>query len=83
MNSDAKYPPGLAKIPEGEEVGTEEDPAGMIVEDDSSSSLGTVPVITSEQYNQYVRSLIKLLVGEKTLLDWLKKGERGGVSEID
>ena len=64
---------GLAKIPEGEELYTEEgERGGASHEDDSSAA--TVPVITSEQYNQYVRSLIKLLVGEKTLLQWLKKG---------
>ena len=41
---------------------------------DSRQSLPSVPVITSEQYNQYVRSLIKLIVGESTALEWVKRG---------
>ena len=41
---------------------------------DSRQSVPSVPVITSEQYNQYVRSLIKLVVGESTALEWVKRG---------
>ena len=69
---------GLSKIPESEEVYTERRPSGEQAGelDEEESSVATIPVITSEQYNQYVRSLIKLLVGEKMLLKWLKKGKQ-------
>lgn len=39
--------------------------------DDETASL---PVMSAEQFNQYMRSLIKLLVGENTLLNWIKRG---------
>ena len=41
----------------------------------SDDTTMTMPIITSEQFNQYLVSLIKLLVGEKTLMDWTKKGK--------
>ncbi len=34
-----------------------------------------MPSITSEQYNQYLRSLVKLLVGDHTIADWIRKGQ--------
>lgn len=43
---------------------------------DSEDTTVTMPIISSEQFNRYVVSLIKLLVGEKTLMEWTKKGER-------
>ena len=45
-----------------------------VSEDGSQGSGGSLPDITSEQYHLYIKSLIKLLVGETTLLEWLKKG---------
>ena len=33
-----------------------------------------LPVVTGDQYNAYIKSLIKLLVGEDVMQDWLKKG---------
>lgn len=56
----------LAKIQEQEE-GSEEDKDSMVTQ-------STTPMITSVQYNKYVLSLIKLLVGERTLNDWIRKG---------
>ena len=41
---------------------------------ESQHSAASMPVITSEQYNQYVRSLIKLMVGETTTFEWVKRG---------
>ncbi|KAJ8316217.1 hypothetical protein KUTeg_006231 [Tegillarca granosa] len=43
--------------------------------DDKESQVTTssAPMLTSMQYNRYVVSLIKILVGERTLNDWLKK----------
>nr|XP_022320176.1 dynein beta chain, flagellar outer arm-like isoform X6 [Crassostrea virginica] len=55
----------LGKIPEQEE-GLEED-------GESEVTQSTTPMITSLQYNKYVLSLIKLLVGERTLNDWVRK----------
>lgn len=57
----------LGKIPEQEE-GLEED-------GESEVTQSTTPMITSLQYNKYVLSLIKLLVGERTLNDWVRKGK--------
>ncbi|GFO25145.1 dynein beta chain, ciliary-like, partial [Plakobranchus ocellatus] len=37
----------------------------------SEMSTSTAPVLTASQYNKYVRSLIKLLVGEPRLNEWL------------
>ncbi|KAK3108743.1 hypothetical protein FSP39_014630 [Pinctada imbricata] len=53
----------IAEEPDGEGDGD-----GM-----SEATQSTVPMLTSVQYNRYVISLIKLLVGEKTLNDWLRK----------
>ncbi|XP_071095883.1 uncharacterized protein [Haliotis cracherodii] len=39
----------------------------------SQYSDSTAPVLTTMQYNKYVRSLIKLLIGEPTLNDWIRK----------
>ena len=36
---------------------------------------GQAPLLTTMQYNKYVRSLVKLLIGEKTLNEWIRKGE--------
>ncbi len=58
----------LSEIPEEEEVeGTrrEEDP----------ESLEPLPTITPEQYHVFLVSLIKLLVGEQVLQDWIQKGK--------
>lgn len=58
----------LGKIPEQEE--------GLEGEDgESEVTQSTTPMITSLQYNKYVLSLIKLLVGERTLNDWVRKGK--------
>lgn len=57
----------LAKIQEQEEGSEEEDKDSMVTQ-------STTPMITSVQYNKYVLSLIKLLVGERTLNDWIRKG---------
>eukprot|EP00105_Crassostrea_gigas_P044993 XP_019929141.1 PREDICTED: dynein beta chain, ciliary isoform X4 [Crassostrea gigas] len=56
----------LAKIQEQEEGSEEEDKDSMVTQ-------STTPMITSVQYNKYVLSLIKLLVGERTLNDWIRK----------
>lgn len=57
----------LAKIQEQEEGSEDEDKDSMVTQ-------STTPMITSVQYNKYVLSLIKLLVGERTLNDWVRKG---------
>ena len=85
-----KDPPGdLDRIPEGEEGEEEEEEEEEVGEGDndvliegadrphsglSRVSVATLPVITAEQYYQYVKSLTKLMVGEKTTYDWIKKG---------
>ena len=33
-----------------------------------------VPLIKAEHYQRYVHSLVKLLVGEETLYEWIRKG---------
>ncbi|RUS89314.1 hypothetical protein EGW08_002921, partial [Elysia chlorotica] len=45
------------------------------MDDDLRSEIttSTAPVLTSSQYNKYVRSLIKLLVGEPRLNEWIMK----------
>jgi hypothetical protein len=60
---------GLSQIHE-EDV-TEDD------EDDVQSQFteSSAPILTTAQYSRYVRSLIKLLVGETTLNDWIRKGQ--------
>ena len=47
---------------------------------ESQHSAASMPVITSEQYNQYVRSLIKLMVGETTTFEWVKRGQSMSIS---
>ena len=41
----------------------------------SSSEQSDIPIITSDQYNRYIQSLIKLLVGPEVLNSWLAKGD--------
>ncbi|XP_023931015.1 dynein beta chain, ciliary-like [Lingula anatina] len=55
----------LARIQEEHENATEPSESG--------TDGGSIPLITAQQYNQYVRSLVKLLVGEKTLYEWIRK----------
>ena len=43
-------------------------------DDDNATDVTTSPVLTSTQYNRYVGSLIKVLVGETILNDWMRKG---------
>lgn len=43
---------------------------------DTEYSESSAPVLTSSQYTRYMRSLIKLLVGETTLNEWIRKGYR-------
>lgn len=62
--SDRGKEKSLAKIQEQEEGS----------EGESEVTQSTTPMITSVQYNKYVLSLIKLLVGERTLNDWTRKG---------
>lgn len=33
------------------------------------------PAITTSQYRKYVQSIIKILVGETRLLDWMNRGQ--------
>ena len=33
-----------------------------------------LPVITAEQFNKYMKSLIKLMVGSVTMMDWTTRG---------
>jgi hypothetical protein len=47
---------------------------GSDVQDDNQTDVTASPVLTSTQYNKYVMSLIKLLVGETILNDWMRKG---------
>ncbi|XP_056010102.1 uncharacterized protein LOC125667097 [Ostrea edulis] len=61
--SDRGKEKSLAKIQEQEEGS----------EGESEVTQSTTPMITSVQYNKYVLSLIKLLVGERTLNDWTRK----------
>ncbi|XP_069115919.1 uncharacterized protein [Argopecten irradians] len=44
-------------------------------DEDNASQVtsSSAPLLTSTQYNKYVVSLVKLLVGERTLNDWLRK----------
>jgi hypothetical protein len=35
----------------------------------------SLPMLTVEEYNQYVRSLLLVIVGEGKLYEWLKNGE--------
>lgn len=51
-----------------QEEGTEDGSVSQAPTDSSS------PMITTLQYNQYIRSLVKLLVGEKTLDSWITQG---------
>jgi len=55
-----------------EEVGGE----GSEADEDSQSQFtqSSTPMLSSTNYNKYIRSLIKLLIGEETLNNWLKQG---------
>ena len=64
---------GLDKIKE-EEEGDGED-IGEIEQSVVTESEEALPVITADHYNQYVYSLIKVIVGERTYTDWLQKGK--------
>lgn len=74
--------PDLEKIPEdGEEAQNETradryDTELVAEEPVTSPPSGMMPIITADEYNQYVRSLIKLLVGENLTFEWIKRGER-------
>ena len=57
---------GLSQIPEEED---DDDVASQFTET-------TAPILTTSQYSRFVRSLIKLLVGETTLNEWIRKGEQ-------
>ena len=50
------------------------------VESGTSDINAAIPIITSEQFNTYLISLIKLLIGEQMLNEWIKKGMRLAVS---
>ena len=60
----------LSQIPE-------EDPD----DDDNQTQFteSSAPILTTAQYSRYLRSLIKLLVGETTLNDWIRKGNSAAV----
>ena len=66
---------GLDEIPEedgGDDVAGEV--ADEVHDQTMSEASSEIPLITNEQYNQYLKSLIKLLVGEQTTLEWARKG---------
>ena len=42
----------------------------------------TLSALTSDQYNLYVRSLLKLLVGEDLINDWICKGNFNILSNL-
>lgn len=46
------------------------------VDEDSQSQYtqSTAPMLSSTQYTKYIKSLIKLLVGETILNNWLRQG---------
>ena len=63
----ACFSKGLAQITEeGEENGRYEERSDM--------SDISIPAVSTPQYNLYMKSLIKLLVGDEMLSRWLKKG---------
>jgi len=54
----------------------------MDEDNESEMTQSTAPLLNTSQYNKYVVSLIKLLVGETTLNDWLRKGMKDKTSVI-
>ena len=54
----------------------EEDDGEESMMDDTQSQYtqSTAPMMNSSQYTKYMRSLIKLLIGEKVLHEWVKEG---------
>ncbi|CAH1797693.1 unnamed protein product [Owenia fusiformis] len=62
---------GLGKIEEEAETEAADPADNESIAESTASS--TVPLITASQYNQYVRSLVKLMVGENILNSWIKK----------
>ena len=75
---------GNAAEPPKPEAGDEEedydrmDDGGVEGAGDQASCVSSdehLPMISSEQYNMYIRSLVKLLVGDKILDTWIKKGK--------
>ena len=60
-------PTGLAQI-------TEEEEENGRYEERSDMSDVSIPAVSTPQYNLYMKSLIKLLVGDEMLSRWLKKG---------
>ena len=55
----------------------EEEEKNSEVDEDSQSQFttSTAPMLSSPQYTKYTRSLIKLLVGETIVNNWLKQGK--------
>ncbi|XP_052060514.1 uncharacterized protein LOC127700861 isoform X4 [Mytilus californianus] len=51
----------------------QEEESSDVQEDENQTDVTTSPVLTSTQYNRYVGSLIKILVGETVLNDWMRK----------
>ncbi|XP_053409232.1 uncharacterized protein LOC123561373 isoform X4 [Mercenaria mercenaria] len=58
---------------EGLEPEMREDASAVDEDSQSQYTTSTTPMLSSTQYNRYMKSLIKLLVGEITLNNWLKQ----------
>lgn len=62
----------------------EEEKEESVVDEDSQSQFttSTAPMLSSPQYTKYIRSLIKLLVGETILNNWLKQGKFEHIGQV-
>ena len=64
----------LARLDHADELQDDGGEAGEMLSQTESGTHHAMPTISSEQYNTYVRSLVKLLVGESVTTAWIKKG---------
>ena len=71
----------LPKTPKSDKEGRADAVLSQIPEEDPDDdddqtqfTESSAPILTTSQYSRFVRSLIKLLVGETTINDWIRKG---------